>query len=154
MGEEAVLDVTGREVAWLKVNSYETIESCGLEWKRLNGKIDEEEVPGDYDVPDTDSLKLLLQCDSGWTQHTNPIDPGVESAWENLKAESTGVQHKVPTTIEKVLDLNRETLVSRDELQKVLTTVEGEAAKRVEELEKLEAEPRDATLKMGMMEDW
>lgn len=39
--------------------------SCKLEWKRFNGEANEEEVPGDHDIPDNNSSELLLQRDVG-----------------------------------------------------------------------------------------
>lgn len=78
---EVMLHLTSREGPWLKVTFYASNESCSLVWKRLNGKIDEEEVLGDYDVPDTDSLEILLQHDAGCTQDTSAVCSGVPSAW-------------------------------------------------------------------------
>lgn len=36
VAESALLYARGREVAWKKVDSYESIGSSELEWKRLN----------------------------------------------------------------------------------------------------------------------
>lgn len=60
-----MLDVPSREVAWLTMDSNASFESCKLLWKRLNDEVIEEEVPRDGDVPDTDSLELLLQPYAG-----------------------------------------------------------------------------------------
>lgn len=68
MDGSVALHVPGREVAWLKVASYACIERCDLACKSLNGEVNEEEVPGDDDVLDTDCLDLLLQHDAGWTE--------------------------------------------------------------------------------------
>lgn len=93
------------------MTSYASIEGCGLEWKRQNGKVDEVAVP-DEDVPDTESFELLLQRDTGWTQDVGVVDAGVESVRENLNAKLTPAQHSVPAAFEEVLDLSRETLAS------------------------------------------
>lgn len=47
------------------------------------------------------------------------------SAWGNLKAELTCAQLMVLTTVEKVLDLSRKTIVFRNELLEGLTSVAG-----------------------------
>lgn len=60
-----MLDVPGHGVAWLKVASYAAIKGCELEWRRLNGEVSEEEVPGEDDIPDNSSLELLLQRPAG-----------------------------------------------------------------------------------------
>lgn len=60
-----MFDVLGLRVAWLKVTSYASIESCELKRKRLDGKTDEEELPGYVGIPDTDSLQLRLQFNAG-----------------------------------------------------------------------------------------
>lgn len=62
---EVVLDVSDRKVAWLQVSSYTSIGSCGLEWKRFNDEIDKEEVPGDDNVQDIDSLEVLQRRNAG-----------------------------------------------------------------------------------------
>lgn len=67
--------------------SYESLDSCGLEWKRSNCKVGEEEVPGDEDLLDIDSLEILLHCKAGWTHETNGADRLVMSDWRNLKAK-------------------------------------------------------------------
>lgn len=68
----------------------------------------------DNDVPDTDSLVLLLQRDAGWTQNIGAVDTGVANTCGRLKAVSTRAQLGVPTTVEKVLHFSREALVSGD----------------------------------------
>lgn len=75
-----MLEVPGHEIAWLKVVSYARIESCQLDLKRLNGEVNGEELPGDENVSDTDSLDLLLQRDAGWTQDNSIDDPPVVSS--------------------------------------------------------------------------
>lgn len=56
---------SSRDVARLKVIFSVSIERRGLEWKRFNVGIEEEEVSGDDGVADTDALALLLQHDPG-----------------------------------------------------------------------------------------
>lgn len=62
-----MLDVPGREVGWLNVTYYASIESYELDWKWLNGEIDKGEAPGHDDVLDITSLELSLQRNKGWT---------------------------------------------------------------------------------------
>lgn len=68
------------------------------------------------------------------------------SLWENLKPELFHAQHTVPTTLEQMFDLSRGTLVSRDELQGHLKTVEEEVASGVEDGKTLEVNLCDANL--------
>lgn len=100
-GGEVVLEVPCREVVWLQETSYASFESCELEWKPLNGEIDEEEGPDD-NGPDTDLLELLLHFDAGWTQDVGVFEPGVANAWGKLEAELTRARLAVPATVEKV----------------------------------------------------
>lgn len=93
-------------------------------------------------------MEILLQLDSGWTQDASVVDAGLVSTWGKLKAELTRAQPTVPTTIEKVLGLSRETSVSSDALQRRLTTVEEEVVRSVAERKTLEAELRDAKLQL------
>lgn len=102
-----MLDVPGIEVLWLTVTSYESIVSCGLQWKPLNGGIDEQEVSGDDDAPYTNPLELLVQCHVVWAQVNSAVDLCVTSAWVILEPALTYVQRRVPITIKKVLDLSR-----------------------------------------------
>lgn len=60
----------------------------------------------------------------------------------------------VSTSIEKVLDLNRETLVLPGQNQKRLTFVAGQSAKNTEKREQLKAELCEARLKFKMVEYW
>lgn len=60
---EIVLEAPSRKMVSLQRTSYASVKSCEIEWKRLNGEIDDEDVPDD-DVQDIDSLKLLLQLDA------------------------------------------------------------------------------------------
>lgn len=53
MGEEIALDVSSREVSSLNGTFYASIEYSQLEWKRLNGEIEEKNV-FDEDVFSTD----------------------------------------------------------------------------------------------------
>lgn len=80
-GGDIALDVLVREVFWLKMISYSFIKSNRLQWRQLNGEIDEENIPGIYDVPDTASFELLLQQKTDWIQDTSSADRG-ESAGE------------------------------------------------------------------------
>lgn len=80
MGGLVVFDILGSEVAWLKVAFYASIESCEMEWKRLNGKVSKEKVPGVDNVPHTDSLELLLQRNAGLNEETIVGDRLVVSA--------------------------------------------------------------------------
>lgn len=64
-GEPVLLDISGHEVPCLKSSFYARNQGCKLECKRLTGKVDEGEISGDDDVPDTASLQLLLQLDAG-----------------------------------------------------------------------------------------
>lgn len=99
-------------------------------------------------------MKLLLQRDVSWTKDTNAVDRRVASAWENLKAELTREQHKVSHTVEHFLNLSGEAVVSRGELQKCWTTVEGEVAKVVKGCEILKTKIRDDKLKSKLMKGW
>lgn len=60
----------------------------------------------------------------------------------------------LPTTIEKLLDLSRKTLVPRDDLQQRLTSKKGEATRGVEAREGLEVELLHANVMLKVMEDW
>lgn len=128
--------------------------SCRLEWKRLSGEMYEKETRGHDGVPNTDPLTLLLQRDAAGTHDTNADEPAVASVWENLKAELTLAQVKVPATVEQVLAFSRRAFGSRGERRKGLAIVEREAATVVEEPEKLEYERRSAILNLQLMEDW
>lgn len=67
---------------------------------------------------------------------------------ERLKAALTRAQIAIMTTIEQVLDLDREALFSRDDLQQRLTVKKGEPAKNAEAREKLQTKLLDAKLKL------
>lgn len=84
-GRSVVLGYPGRGVAWLKLASYGNIQSWKLALKRLNGEIDEEEVPIDKDVPNIESVELLLQRDAGSTQEISTVALLVVSAWGEFK---------------------------------------------------------------------
>lgn len=47
VGGGTLLGIPCREVAWLRVSSYASVRSCGIQWRRLNGEVDEEEVADD-----------------------------------------------------------------------------------------------------------
>lgn len=96
------LDVPGREVVGLKVASCSSNDSCKLQWKRVNGEVEEEEVLGGDGGPDTYYLELLLQRDTGWTQESSVVDHLLMAAWGSLKSEWTRAQITIPTTIKKV----------------------------------------------------
>lgn len=130
---EIVIEATRREVAWLKITSCASVENCELEWKRLNAELDKEEVL-DVDVPDTDSLELLLQRYAGRMQDIGVVHPGVASECWYSKAELMRAQYAVPTTFEMVSDLSREVLASRDEVSRSLTAAEGKVARGVKKL--------------------
>lgn len=85
----------------------------------------------------------MFQRDAGWIQETSVVDALVVRASGSLKAEWTRTQNTIPTTIERVLDLGRETLVSRDGLQKRSTSKEGEDARDAKAREKLKIELSD-----------
>lgn len=107
MGGSVVLDVPGREIAWLRLAFCTSIRNSDLEWNSLNVDANEEESFGDDDVPDTDYLDLILQRCEGWTKETSAADPSTMRAWESLKAELTRAQILIPTTMENVLYLVR-----------------------------------------------
>lgn len=69
------LDVHGREVFWLKFASYSSIESCESECRRFNGEVNDEEGAYVDDIPDADSLELLLQRDSECFQEISAVYP-------------------------------------------------------------------------------
>lgn len=112
-----MLDVFHREAALLKFSSHASIESCEVQWKSLNREDEEQEVPGDDDFSGTDSLELLLKRGAGWTQETSAVDYLLFNAWNSLKVKLTRPQIRIPTIIEKVLDLGLEALVSRNDIQ-------------------------------------
>lgn len=60
-----ILDVSSFELAWFGLTFSASVERCQLKYIRLDGEIDEEKAPADDDVPDTDSLALVLQRDPG-----------------------------------------------------------------------------------------
>lgn len=109
---EIVLEVLDRKVFGLQATSHASVASFEFGRKRLSGEIDAEAGPDD-DVPDLDSLEVLLKHDAGWTQDFGAADSSVASAWWSSKAELTCAQLAVPITIEKVLNLSRKVLVSR-----------------------------------------
>lgn len=74
-----MLAVPSCQIAWLKVAFNASFESCELERERLNGEANEEEVPRDDDVLDTDSLELYLQRDTAWPQKISAVDSLVMS---------------------------------------------------------------------------
>lgn len=86
------------EIAWLKVALYASTKSCLLVWKRLLGERSEEVISGDDDVPNTDSLEILVQRKTGWAQENSAVDPMVVSVWESSKKELTLAQITIPTT--------------------------------------------------------
>lgn len=65
----------------------------------------------------------------------------------------TRVDIIITCTIEKMLELRRETLTSHDDLQKRLTCKEGEAAKDAGAREKSKVERCGAKVRLEMMED-
>lgn len=152
VGGEIVLEVPGRDIDWLKGTRYAFVESCELEWKRLNGEVDEEEGSDD-DEPDIDSLELVLRRDAGCAQDIGPVDPGVGIAWGNLKTEMKRAQNPVLTTVETVLELSPETLPSRDEIRRRLTAAAGKVVRGVDEHEKLKAVFCDDKVKLELMEN-
>lgn len=60
---------------------------------------------------------MLLQLDAGRSHETSAVGPLVLNAWVSLNAELTRAQIAIPTTIENVLDLGCEILVTRDDIQ-------------------------------------
>lgn len=99
MGSEVVLEVSGREVAWLQSTTYASVKSCELERKRLNGEIEKE---GGYDdvVPGSASLELLLQHDPGLTTDIAFINSSVANMSGNLRADLRLAPLTVLTTVE------------------------------------------------------
>lgn len=71
-----------------------------------------------------------------------------------LKAEFTSAQLVVSTTAKKVLDVSREALASRDDVQRRLTAAAERNEQDLNEREMLGAELREATLKRELMGDW
>lgn len=126
VGEEAVLELPGREMAWLPATFYASVESCELECKSLNGEIGKIEKPHD-DVPDTDSLVLLLHPVTNCTQDGCAADPCVANACGNLKAQSKRAQLAIPTTVE--LDTSCAVLASREDVRRRLAAAEKKVAR-------------------------
>lgn len=120
----------------------------------MTGEADEEAVPGDENVPDTDCLLLLLQRNAGGIQEASAVDPVLVNPWEGLKVEVTRALIKILNTIEKVLDLGLEALIYRDDLQQRLMSKEGRAATDAKACEMLKVKLRDTKLKLETMADW
>lgn len=64
----------------------------------------------------------------------------------NLETELTRAQHTVPTAIQEMLGLSRETTVSRLGFQYELRIVEGERSKATEGRNTLQTEPQDVRM--------
>lgn len=64
LGGEVMPGVLSPNVDSLNVTLLDCIEAYRLEWKRLDGKIDREEVPDDDGISESVSLEQLLQCNA------------------------------------------------------------------------------------------
>lgn len=71
----------------------------------------------------------------------------------SLKAEFMRAQLFVTITVEKVLDLCREILASRDDARRHLTAAEEKVAQNFKEREMLDAELRASKFKLERRED-
>lgn len=141
VGGEILLQVPSLELVGLQTSSYASVKSCEIEWRWLNGEIDEVDGP-DGDFRETESLVLLVPRDAGWEQEIGTVDLVVANLGGRgcLKSELTRVQLAVQTIVEMGLDVCREVLVSCYNLRQCLAAAEGKVAQDVEERGKLGTE--------------
>lgn len=151
VGEEIMLEALGCEVFWLQATSYASVKIRELKYRRLNGEINEEEVPDD-DIPAQMRSICYIRVTLVGRKMFGAVESVVTNAWENLKAELTNTQLVVPTTVEKVLNVLSEALPSHDDFRMGLMALEEMFARGVQEHEMSEVELPVARLMLKLIE--